>query len=99
MQSLALVCSLALLAASASVTIENYAFKSPSLTIATGTIVVWKNQDDDPHTVTAVDQSFDSKGMAFGDTFSYRFTKAGKYPYYCKVHPFMKGVIIVKESN
>jgi len=80
-------------------TIENYAFKAPSITVTTGTTVVWKNLDDDPHTVTAVDGSFDSKGLAQGDTFSHLFSKPGTYPYYCKVHPMMRGTIIVKESN
>jgi plastocyanin len=81
------------------VSIDNYAFKDPTVTIAVGTTVVWKNLDDDPHTVTAVDASFDSKGLAQGDSFAYRFTKPGEYAYYCKVHPMMRGTIIVKESS
>ena len=85
--------------ASAHLTIENYAFKAPTITVTAGTDVVWKNLDDDPHTVTAVDGSFDSKGLARGDTFAHRFSKPGKYSYYCKVHPMMRGTIIVKESS
>lgn len=81
------------------VTIENYAFNAPTITVAAGSTVVWKNLDDDPHTVTALDGSFDSHGLAQGDTFSYRFTKPGKYNYYCKVHPMMRGTIIVTERN
>lgn len=81
------------------VNIDGYAFKEPTITIASGTTVIWKNLDDDPHTVTATDGSFDSKGLALGDTFTYRFTKPGKYAYYCKVHPMMRGTVIVKESN
>jgi plastocyanin len=81
------------------VLIDNYAYKNPTITIPLGTTVVFKDLDDDPHTVTAVDGSFDSKGLAQGDTFTFRFTKAGTYHYYCKVHPFMKGTVIVKESG
>jgi plastocyanin len=81
------------------ITIEDYAFKPPSITIAAGTTVVWKNLDDDPHTVTAVDGSFDSHGLAQGDTFSYSFAKPGKYQYYCKIHPMMRGSVIVTERN
>ena len=80
-------------------TIENYAFKAPIVTVAAGTDVVWKNLDDDPHTVSATDGSFDSKGLAQGDTFTRRFTKPGTYRYYCKVHPMMRGTIIVNEGG
>jgi plastocyanin len=81
------------------VSIDNYAFKAPSVTIAPGTAVVWKNQDDDPHTVTADDGAFDSKGLGQGDTFRHVFTKPGKYPYHCSAHPYMKGTVIVGASN
>ena len=81
------------------VSIDNYAFKAPSITVAPGTAVVWKNQDDDPHTVTADDGAFDSKGLGQGDTFRHVFTKPGKYPYHCSAHPYMKGTVIVGASN
>lgn len=80
------------------VAIDNYAFKAPVVTVAPGTTVVWKNADDDPHTVTADDGLFDSKGLGQGDTFKYTFAKPGRYPYHCSAHPFMKGTIVVKES-
>ncbi len=78
------------------VVISGYAFKAPKVTIVAGTAVVWKNQDDDPHTVTADDGSFDSKGLGQGDTFRYVFVKPGSYPYHCSAHPYMKGVVIVQ---
>ena len=81
------------------VNINNYAFEAPSITIAPGTTVIFKNLDDDPHTVTADDGSFDSKGLGQGDTWSYRFTAPGTYAYHCKVHPMMKGTVVVKESG
>lgn len=81
------------------VNIDNYAYKAPTITVATGTIVVFKNLDDDPHTVTSDNGLFDSKGLAQGDTWTFRFTKPGTYTYYCKVHPYMKGTVIVKESG
>jgi plastocyanin len=81
------------------VSIENYAFKEPKITVAPGTAVVWKNMDDDPHTVTADDGSFDSKGLGQGDTFRHVFTKAGTYPYHCSAHPYMKGVVVVGAPN
>lgn len=86
-------------ASATNVTIEGYAFKAPSITVAPGTVVTWQNLDDDPHTVTATDGSFDSNGLAQGDTFSHKFLKAGTYQYYCKVHPMMRGTVIVKEQG
>ena len=80
------------------VSIDNYAFKAPKVTIKPGTAVVWKNMDDDPHTVTADDGSFDSKGLGQGDTFRHVFSKAGTYPYHCSAHPYMKGTVIVEGS-
>ncbi|MBV8172562.1 MAG: cupredoxin family copper-binding protein [Candidatus Eremiobacteraeota bacterium] len=78
------------------VSIDNYAFKAPQVTIPGGEAVVWTNKDDDPHTVTADDGSFDSKGLAQGDTFRHVFSKPGTYPYHCSAHPYMKGTVIVQ---
>ena len=86
-------------ASDTSVSIDNYAFKAPTVTIAVGTAVVWTNKDDDPHTVTADDGSFDSKGLGQGDTYKHVFTKAGTYPYHCSAHPYMKGTVIVQGGN
>ena len=81
------------------VQIENYTFKPASVTIPVGATVTWKNLDDDPHTATADDGSFNSKGLAQGDTYSHAFTKPGTYRYHCTVHPFMQATIIVKEAT
>jgi|SRR5271166_4862811 len=85
--------------ADTNVSIDNYAFKAPKVTIAAGTAVVWKNADDDPHTVTADDGSFDSKGLGQGDTYRHVFTKPGTYPYHCSAHPYMKGVVVVESRS
>jgi plastocyanin len=77
------------------VLISDYAFKPASMTVQPGTSVTWTNQDDDPHTVTANDGSFDSKGLGQGDSFTQTFAKPGTYPYHCAAHPFMKGTITV----
>jgi plastocyanin len=108
MQLKALVCLLALVGAIAAatpatvptraVTIADYAFKAPTITVAPGTQVGWTNNDDDPHTVTADDGSFDSKGLGQGDAYKHVFQKPGRYPYHCAAHPFMKGVVIVTEE-
>lgn len=87
--------ALASAASHANVDIKDYAFQKPAVTVTVGTTVTWTNRDDDPHTVTADDKSFDSKGLGNGDSWSHTFTKPGTYPYHCSAHPFMKGTIIV----
>ena len=84
--------------AAVSVKIENFAFEPRELDIAVGTTVTWQNADDVPHTATSKDdpQVFDSGPLDTDDKFSFIFKKPGKYTYYCKVHPHMTGVVIVK---
>jgi plastocyanin len=84
--------------ATASVKIENFTFEPKELDIAVGTTVTWQNADDVPHTATSKDdpQVFDSGALDTDDKFSFTFSKPGKYAYYCKVHPHMTGVVIVK---
>jgi len=80
------------------VKIENFAFLPKELDIAAGTTVTWQNADDVPHTATSKDdpQVFDSGPLDTDDKFSFTFSKPGRYAYYCKVHPHMTGVVVVK---
>ncbi len=80
------------------VEIDNFVFKPKELTVAVGDRVTWVNKDDVPHTATSSNDSpvFDSKALDTDDTFSFIFTKPGTYKYFCKVHPHMTGVVIVK---
>jgi plastocyanin len=82
----------------ASVRIENFAFVPKELQVAAGTVVTWQNADDVPHTATSKDepQVFDSGPLDTDGKFSFTFSKPGKYAYYCKVHPHMTGVVLVK---
>jgi plastocyanin len=84
--------------AGVSVKIENFTFEPRELEIAVGTTVTWQNADDVPHTATSKDdpQAFDSGALDTDDKFSFTFSKPGKYAYYCKVHPHMTGVVVVK---
>jgi plastocyanin len=84
--------------ATASVKIDNFTFEPKELDIAVGTTVTWQNADDVPHTATSKDdpQVFDSGALDTDDKFSFTFSKPGKYAYYCKVHPHMTGVVVVK---
>ena len=71
------------------------------LEIKTGDSIVWKNADTAAHTVTSgiasegPDNIFDSGLFAPGKSFTQVFTDVGKYPYFCLVHPWMDGSVIV----
>jgi plastocyanin len=81
---------------SSEVKIDNFSFSPATLTVTAGTTVTWVNRDDIPHTAVSVDKVFKSKVMDTGDKFSYTFAKAGRYPYFCSLHPKMTGEIVVR---
>ena len=71
------------------------------ITIKPGETVYWKNQDAAFHSVTSgfygdPDGLFDSELLDPEDIFSYKFTEEGIYDYYCTLHPWMKGTILVE---
>jgi len=78
------------------VQIKNFAFIPQIVTVAPGTTVTWTNVDEDPHTATANDRAFHSPALDTDGTYSFTFTKAGDYAYFCMLHPHMTGKIIVK---
>jgi plastocyanin len=80
----------------ADVKIDNFSFGPQTIMVAVGATVTWTNRDDTPHTVVSTEGVFKSKVRDTDEKFSYTFTKAGKYPYYCSVHPKMTGQIIVQ---
>ena len=85
-------------ASTAEVKIDNFSFAPASLTVAVGTTVTWTNRDDIPHTVVSTDdvKTFKSKVLDTDEKFSFTFTKAGTYPYFCSIHPKMTGKVIVQ---
>jgi plastocyanin len=83
-------------AANVAVKIDNFVFGPQAITVPVGTTVTWTNSDDIPHTAVSTDGVFKSKVMDTNEKFSYTFTKAGTYPYYCSVHPKMTGQVVVK---
>ena len=82
--------------AKVAVTIDNFNFAPATLTVAVGTTVVWTNRDDVPHTVTSTDKKFKSRALDTDERFSFTFSAAGTYNYFCSLHPHMTGTIIVK---
>lgn len=81
------------------VSIHNFAFSPADLAVNTGDTVKFVNQDDETHTATATESAFDSGPLNPNATFSYTFTKAGVYHYYCRIHTSMKGTIVVSAGR
>jgi plastocyanin len=82
--------------AAPSISIDNFSFTPKEITVPVGTTITWINHDDVPHTVVSTDQKFRSKALDTDDQFSFTFTNAGTYSYFCSVHPVMIGKVIVK---
>jgi plastocyanin len=78
------------------ITIDNFTFTAPEMTVAVGTTVKWVNHDDIPHSVVNKDRAFRSKALDTDDSFSYTFASAGTFDYFCGLHPHMVGKVIVK---
>ena len=83
--------------ATKTVVLDKFAFSPKEITIALGATIVWTNNDQTPHTVLARDKSFGSTGLDTGDSYSYTFTKAGDFSYFCSMHPFMTGIVHVRK--
>jgi plastocyanin len=81
------------------VKIENFTFAPQRLTIKAGTTVTWINDDDIPHTVASATKAFRSKALDTDDKFSFTFTTAGVYEYFCSLHPHMTGTIVVEAAT
>jgi len=80
----------------------NECFVPYEVTVVVGGKVTWSNGDSAAHTVTSGSAGggptgvFDSSLFMAGTTFSHTFTDAGTFDYFCMVHPWMNGKIIVK---
>jgi plastocyanin len=83
--------------ATKTVVIQNFSFKPAHITIKRGTRVIWINKDTSPHTATANNgKSFDSGLLRKGKKYAHTFKRTGKKPYFCTIHPHMKGSVTVK---
>lgn len=76
--------------------IDNFTFGPGEVKVPVGTTVTWINRDDIPHTVVNTDKTFKSKVLDTDDRFSFTFTKAGTFSYFCSIHPKMTGTVVVE---
>jgi plastocyanin len=78
-------------------------YEPPEVTVSPGATVVWDNQDNALHTATSgesptPDGKFDS-GIVGANQPSKQVTmptQLGEYKYFCTLHPFLQGTVIVQ---
>lgn len=80
-------------AATAEVRIQGFTFVPSIVTIDVGDSVTWTNDDQAPHTATADQDGFDSGTLNQEESFTFTFTVAGVYEYFCAIHPSMTGAV------
>lgn len=89
-------------------------YDPPIISISIGDSVMWYNDDREGHTVTSgegsgrfgwmsdnfgnPDGKFDSGRFIPGDSWSYKFEEPGTFPYFCTIHPWMEGVVVVEKE-
>ena len=87
-------------APTSAVSIDNFTFTPQTLTVKAGTTVTWNNKDDIPHGIASDDNAFRrSKALDTDDKFAFTFTAPGTYKYFCYVHPYMTGTIVVQPNG
>lgn len=86
--------------------IEGVAFEPPILEVTVGDTVTWTNNYKQPHLISTFkkvkgsnvqDGVLESPMLKTGESFSYRFEKPGTYEYFCPIHVFMLGKVVVKK--
>ena len=83
----------------------NSCYEPNKFAVGKGSTVTWFNSDSVAHTVTSGIPSngptgeFDSSLLSSRNSFSHKFNDDGTYPYYCMVHPWMTGYVIVQRGG
>jgi len=89
----------ALLPAVATVHIKNFKYDPATISVHAGDRVTFVNDDDEAHTITASDKTFDSEGVDGSGTWQHVFTKSGTFHYFCELHPYMKATVVVLDAT
>ena len=73
-----------------------YAFRPGKIKVRPGTTVVWVNNSNADHTVTAASGVWSSTDVSHGRSYKRTFVQPGRYEYVCGLHGYMTGVVIVR---
>jgi len=84
----------------------NSCFIPNPVTVDLGTIVTWSNTDTAAHTASSgtaaggdMGEVWDSSLIMAGGSFSYTTDTVGSFDYFCMVHPWMAGTLIVEAAG
>jgi plastocyanin len=80
----------------AKIIIKDYAYSPATLKVRQGTKVIWTNKDSARHTLTTGTPHFNGGVLRQGKSYSHTFNQKGDYDYYCSLHPYMVGKVIVE---
>lgn len=85
------------------------------VTINVNQSITWVNQDKEVHTITSgksagraglignsvgkPDGLFDSSQIGIGQSWTHRFLQAGTFEYFCSIHPWMQGFVVVNQAQ
>jgi plastocyanin len=86
-------------AANQNVSIVDFSFSQPTVTIHIGDTVTWTNNGQFTHTTTSDTNIWDSGDLGSSATFQQTFNQAGTFPYHCARHPFMQAMVVVRASD
>jgi len=83
-----------------SVVLRTFQYRPHRVEVKAGTTVVWSNEDEIEHTVTAGsaearDSLFDLPLAHKGARTAFTFNQPGTFAYFCARHPMMRGEIHV----
>ena len=78
------------------VAMRNIKFVPARITVKVGQTVRWTNHDKVAHTVASAKLKLASEGIEDGQSYEYRATRPGMFPYYCTIHAGQSGVLVVR---
>ncbi|MDH5416154.1 MAG: plastocyanin/azurin family copper-binding protein [Nitrosopumilus sp.] len=81
--------------------VQDICYIPSSIVIEKGKQVTWVNQDSAFHSVTSgfydePTELFDSGHLDPFESFYFTFDESGTYDYFCTLHPWMRGQVIVE---
>jgi len=80
------------------VSINDFYFDPPAITISPGTTIIWQNRGDVAHTVS-ITGVVSSGDIGPGEIFTHTFSTKGTFPYQCAYYPDMQASVTVVDAN